>query len=244
MKHLIKVSSLSLLFLASIGAANNVDFNVSLGAAFSKLSNNSTVTPTSGLTKTYTADESTQVAPFFGIGGEYTFNHLSKKPLAVSLGLSAYYVDLGKISGTEVPGSNMGLTDTLNYSMKANSLAFLLEPRFIYTSYRVQPYLLLGAGYALNTLNNFKETTPAGSHAVPSNPYGSHTQGEFAYELGAGLQYPFTIKHQHCLLRLDYHYLNVGDAALGAANGQTTNERLRSNNVSTNIISLGLSYLF
>jgi hypothetical protein len=38
--------------------------------------------------------------------------------------------------------------------------------------------------------------------------------------------------------------LNLGNAELGAASGQSTSERLVSKNISTNIIDLGLSYQF
>lgn len=245
MKSLIKrcigITSLSCVSVAMAGPAS---INLYMGAAFSRLSSRSTVAPVTGLSKTYTPNQGTQTAPFAGLGVEYAFNHLGAKPFTLSLGLSAYYINLGKVSGTEIPGSNIGLTDPLNYSMKAKSIAALFEPRLIYTACTLQPYLLTGAGYASNTLNSFQESTPAGSHALPGNPYSDHTQGSFAYEFGAGIQYPLTKKNAHLLFRFEYRYLNLGDAELGTASDQTTNDRLEVKNTSANIVDIGLSYLF
>lgn len=241
MKNLIKLGAIAGVAFTGAIMANTLNLSLDAGVAFSQLSNNAAVTPVDGLTKTYTATENRQSAPFAGIGAEYVLDHLTAMPFTLGLGLSAYYIDLGNISGTETPGSTMGLTDALNYSMKASSAAILFEPRFTYTAYHLQPYVLTGIGCAWNTLSHFTETTPAGSHATPSNPYGSHTEGSFAYELGAGAQYPLMT---NLLFRLEYRYLNVGNAALGAASGQTTSERLSSKNISSNVIDVGLSYEF
>ncbi len=224
--------------------AKSLNININTGLALSKLSNSSYVTPVDGLTNTYNAQEGTQIGHFVGIGAEYALGPFTSQPFTLSLGLSVNYIDLGKISGIETPGSNLGLTDTLNYSMQANSIALMFEPRLIYTAYHVQPYFLTGAGSAFNTLNNFEEATPIGSYAVPGSPYSHHTTSGFAYDFGAGLQYPFRAKYANLLFRFEYRYLNLSTVKLGSALGQTTNHHLESNDISINIINVGLSYLF
>lgn len=222
--------------------ANTIHVNLDIGLALSHVSNNAIVSPALGLAKSYTATQGTQSGLFAGGGAEYVFDHPTSLPFSLGLGASAYYVDLGHISGTQTPGSNLGLTDTLNYSMQAhNHTVLLVEPRFAYTAYPLHPYFLAGAGCAWNTLNHFTESTPPGSNAAPSTPYDNHTENSFAYALGAGVQYPLT---KAVLLRLEYRYLNLGHSELGAASGQTTSDRLSSNNLTTNIIDLGLSYQF
>ena len=141
MKHWIKLVAFSSLAFTNMVMANTLNVNLNAGVAFSQLSNNATVTPVNGLTNAYTADEEMQSAPFMEIGSEYVFDHLTSAPFSLGLGLSAYYVDLGYLSGTETPGSNLGLTDTLNYSMQGRSAGILFEPRFTYTAYHLQPYI-------------------------------------------------------------------------------------------------------
>lgn len=232
------------LVFTSMVVANPLSFNVNIGASTSKLSNSNTVTPVTGLSKTYTANESTQTKLLIGMGAEYKFQHLSTLPFILSVSLSVYSIDLGVISGEEIPGSNLGLTDKLNYSLTANSTALMLEPRLIYAKDHFQPYLLMGAGYAWNTLDGFQETVPAGSSAAPSNPYGKYTKGNLAYEFGVGIQSFLLAKAPDLLFRLEYRYLNLGDAELGAASGQTTDDRFTSNNIATQIFALGISYQF
>ncbi len=179
------------------------------------------------------------------MGPEYIFDHLSAIPFTLGLSLSVYYANVGAISGTEIPGSNLGLTDKLNYSLQADSKGILFGPRLMYTAYRFQPYVLADVGYAWNTLRSFSESTPVGSSAAPSNPYNDHTESGFVYGFGAGIQYPLAVKQKSTLLfRFEYQYLNLGNGELGAAANQTTDERFASKNTYTNIVDVGLSYQF
>ncbi len=225
--------------------ANTVNLNLNFGAVLSQLSNSTSLTTAEGLEKSYTANEGTQSGPFVGIGAEYVLDHLTSMPFALGLGVSAYYIDLGNISGTENPWVTPGLTDTLDYSMQASSVALMFEPRLTYTAYHLQPYILGGIGCAWNSLSNFTETTPPGGGAAASNPYGNNTESSFAYEVGAGVQYPLVANQSSgFILRFEYRYLNLGRSELGGSSGQTTNQRLTSNNISTNVVDFGLSYQF
>lgn len=246
LKKLITLSLLgSLAFTNIVVAETPINLNFDLGMTISQLSKNTTVTPTNGLTKSYTADTSPQYAPFIGVGAEYVFDSFTAMPIAMGLGLSAYYVGLGKLSGTEVPGSNLGLTDTLNYSMDASSAVIMFEPRLIYTAHPLQPYVIAGAGYAWNTLSNFAESTPSDGNAAASNPYGSHTEHHVSYELGLGAQYALrTPETSNLTFHVEYRFIYLGDAQLGAADGQSTSERLSSRTLSTHIIDCGLGYKF
>ncbi len=223
-----------------------IGVNFEAGAAFSQLSNSQYLSPITGLENSYSANEAVQIEPFVGLGAEYDFAHLVPMPFSFGLGLSAYYIDLGTISGTETPGINQRLTAPLDYSMSNQSLALMVEPKIIYTAYRLQPYVFGGIGCAWNTLGDYTETVPSGSTAVPAdNLYGSHTEANFAYEAGAGVQYALwrSRADQHLFLRAEYRYFNLGQSQLNAAVGQGTNDRM-SVNSATNIIDLGLDYQF
>lgn len=245
MKTLLKLCVISSFAYSALCLASSVNLNLNLGVAFSQLSNTSTVTPIQGLTNTYNTNKKTRTAGFLGAGVEYVFDHLASRPFDLGLGVSGFFTDLGDLSGTETPGSNLGLTDTLNYTMKARSSALLAQSRLIYTQHALQPYLLAGAGYSRNTLSNFTESTVSGSNAAPSNPYTNHTEGSFAYELGAGIQYILMAKaHSDILLGIEYRYLNLGKAELGPTSSQTNNDRLTSKNISTQLVGLNLTYQF
>lgn len=245
LKKVIKLNLLGSLFFSHMLMANSWDVNVHMGSAHSKLSNSPTVTPVYGLTKSYTVDRRLQSTFFIGVGAEYVFDHLTKKTFELGLGVSAFYINLGDISGTEIPGTNIGLTDPLNYTMKANSKVIMFKPRLIYTANPVKPYVFVGLGYAQNTLNSFSESAPAGSFSLPSSLYANNTNNNLAYELGIGVQYAFLITKKNKLsFNVEYRYLNLGNAKLGTSAGQTTSDSLAINSISTNIFNIGLSYQF
>lgn len=168
-------------------------------------------------------------------------------PFGFGLGPSLHYLNLGKISGTQIPAANiLPDGDPLDYSMKGQSGVLLLEPQIMFTAYRLQPYVFGGIGCAWNTLSNYTETTPPGSGAAPAdNLYGAHTEASFASELGAGLQYLVWrgAEQESVGLRAEYRYFNLGQARLGAANGQIGSSRMKAN-LSANVVDIGIAYHF
>ncbi len=241
LKKILQLTSTLGLIMANTLIANTTQINTFTGLTLTNLSNTGTVTPASGLTNTYIASQSLKPDAFLGFGAEYIFTQVASKPLSIALGLSGYFLGLSDITGTETPGSNLGLTAPLNYSLTASSMAVMLEPKLIYTKDAIQPYFMTGIGADWNSLRNFSESTPPGSLAAPSNPYANATNNNFAYEFAVGLQY-HTQHNKKLSLRVEYRYFNLGTAELGAATGQTTNQRLSSHNMSTNILDIGLGY--
>ena len=246
LKKAIKALVMGLMCFAGNVFANSTNLNFILGSSFSQLSNKQYISPTSGLINSYNSKESVQFRPFYGFGVEYDFDHITTQPITFGLGLSFYYVDLGNISGIETPGVNIlpPPPDTLTYKMQAKSSTILLEPKLIYTAFHLQPYIFGGVGYGWNSLSNFSEGTVPGSSATPStSPYPNHTQTEFTYEAGLGLQYIF----QECknnrtiIFHIEYRYLNLGQSRLGTSAAQTTNDHITVNN-STNVIDFGITY--
>ena len=140
----------------------------------------------------------------------------------------------------------IGLTDPLNYSMNNNSLALMIEPKMVYTQYRIQPYIFGGIGCAWNTLSDYTETQGAYGNAAPNTtPYANNTQAEFAYEAGLGVQYALWkgAGESSVLLRAEYRYMNLGQSELSSQPGQTTPDRIAVNSA-TNIVDIGMTYQF
>ncbi|MDR3476422.1 MAG: hypothetical protein P4M14_00140 [Gammaproteobacteria bacterium] len=228
--------------------ANKVDFNLSGGAAFANLSNNSSVQINDVVNNYYQSHSHHTVAPFYGLGLGHTFENIDHRPLNLSLGVSAYYTDLGSVRGTELPFVNGGNFDTLNYHFNVQSTSLLLEPRLIYTYYAWQPYLLAGVGSAWNRLANYSEapSDPASS-ASPAPFYKSHVRSAFAYEVGIGIQHAIFHDEKNkidYLLSLDYRYMNFGKGRLTNFSGMTSNGHLGVSNINMQALVFSLKTSF
>ena len=248
LKKGIETALISLLCFCGNALADSMNLNLVLGSSLTKLSNNKYISPAPGLINLYSTNEHRQLRPFYGLGGEYWFDYSQAQSISYGLGLSLYNVNLGYIRGVETPGINIlpPPQDTLNYKIQAKSSVVLLEPKLIYKTTRLQPYILGGLGASRNTLRNFKERTVAGSFATPSSsPYTNHSHTNFAYEAGVGLQYVYDEyeNNQALVFRIEYRYFNLGKSRLGPGLAQTTNERINVNTTS-NSVNLGITYRF
>lgn len=226
--------------------ANSTNVSLMIGSAFSRLSNERYMSPVTGLINAYASNDVVKKRAFYDVGVEYYFDHITAYPVTFGIGLSCYSTGSSNIAGIETPGINIipAPQDTLTYRMQTKSTGLLIEPTLVYTAFHLQPYVLGGLGYARNTLRNFSEGTVPGSLAAPSaSPYPSHTQTQFAYEGGLGLQYILweNKNNNAFLFHIEYRYLNSGHSRLGTASAQTTNQHISVNNTA-NIIDFGITY--
>ena len=226
--------------------ADTTNFNVILGTTSSRLINKRYISPATGLINSYASNEAVKTRPFYGLGLEYNFDNITAQPITLGVGLGLYDIGRSNINGIETPGVNIILPpqDTLSYQIQIKNITLLLEPKLVYTSFHLQPFVLGGFGYARNTLKHFTEATIPGSAALPAiSPYSNHTQTKFAYEAGLGLQYVFgEYKQNHnIILHLEYRYLNIGQSRLGRNCIQTTNQHITVE-YATNIVDFGITY--
>ena len=215
-----------------VNASSKVDVFLSVGAAFSNLSNDPSVQINNVVTNTYDTNTSTTTKPLYGVGVSHTFDEVFNRPVNFALGLAGYYTGFNKIGGIEHPFSNVGSFDTLNYQFKADTYSLMVEPRLIYSKYRWQPFVLGGIGGAWNRLYGYSETPtdPASSAAPVPQGFSDNTSTSFAYEVGIGLQRQFFNSNRYnikYLASLDYRYMNFGTGQLGSFPSQTSGERLQ-----------------
>jgi hypothetical protein len=149
MKRILFFTYLALLPLVSHAA--KFDILLMGGPALSNLSNSSHVNINQYMVNAYNAQSRDQVQPVIGIGVGHTFI-VANQPLSISAGLSSYYINYEKITGTELPFINDGIYDSLNYQLRLKALNLMLESRFIYTQFKWQPFALVGAGASWNRL--------------------------------------------------------------------------------------------
>ena len=82
------------------------------------------------------------------------------------------------------------------------------------------PFINIGIGSAWNRLNGYKESPVDSTGYVALPPFQSHTNSNFAYQVGLGVGYAFNFDryeadYQHERISLGYRYVNLGDASFG-----------------------------
>ena len=110
----------------------------------------------------------------------------------------------------------------------------MFEPNFTLDQYAWQPYVLMGMGMAFNHFSDYSESP------TDLSPFNSLTQIAFAYELGIGVQYVFTIQSYMPIVALDYRYMNWGNAGMAPFTSQQTNNDLNFGDLKTNSLNLSL----
>ena len=105
-----------------------------------------------------------------------------------------------------------------------------------------------GAGVSVNTLHDYNETPtdPSGGAAPATYPFKNHAIARFAYSLGLGVQRNFLFQHTHpAAIRLEYQYLNTGEAKLGKMKNQdSTGKSLSFKSLKYNVINLFVSFYY
>lgn len=210
--------ALGLSLSVSAAIADGFSWHANLGYATPEFSNsNATSWMNSYMENQYSISNASQSDALLGAGMayEWDFSHM-----ALNLGGSAYYLSTA-VSGVNSPFINVPFLDapTLNYNASGNSYALMLEPKLILTTYSWQPYLLVGAGLAVNSFSGYSESpADAGSGASATKlPFSNKTNCNFAYEVGVGIQHPLSPNAHTPILALDYHYMHWGNASLGNA---------------------------
>ena len=147
-----------------------------------------------------------------GVAYQWDFSHT-----AFDLGFSAYYMG-SSVAGSNAPLVNGGDFDTLNYKATGRSLAFMLEPKWIWTTHEWQPYVLAGLGVAFNHFGDYSETPtdPSGSAVPASQVFTGATTTGLAYEGGVGVQHRLTTMQDSPLIAIDYRFMDWGKANLGS----------------------------
>ncbi len=147
------------------------------------------------------------LSPFVGFGVGYEWDHLIHTwPLAFNLGVTGYYLN-NPISGTVFPA--VPYNNSLSYTASENSLAWMLEPKFIYTGWSWQPYFMGGIGVSANRMSDFSENvTDSDGGSTPSSSFSNKTNTDLAWEVGLGAQHTvYQSDHNGALIfAVEYRY--------------------------------------
>lgn len=159
---------------------------------------------------------------------------------AYSLGLRYNYL-FPMNAGRQVAQYNLPSFTNYNYNWKLSSNVFLASAKLnFFQSAGFLPYVQAGAGIAANRTGTYNETPLPGVTPRISPAFASKTKTEFAYNVGAGLDY---IIRPRFILSAGYEYKNLGRFNSGNGLGDWTLQSLNLGTYQTNGLVLGASYL-
>lgn len=193
-------------FPASIYAAfNNVELSIQGGISQLHLQGDYQISPTQF--ETDALQQTNQMNSFLwavGVGYKFLVGSLVDNIL---LGVNLYHFS------TVAEGNvyQYGLSEFNNYSYRLpiNSTRLMLDGKFFTPEWQqFSLFVVGGLGVAWNKLGYSEAPMP---DIVDINTrLDNHSSTQFAYELGAGLQYSMT---QHLSFSVEYLFANLGDAA-------------------------------
>mgnify|MGYP003639725689 CR=1 FL=1 len=131
------------------------------------------------------------------------------------LGLSVdyQYISPTKFSGDMLVNSlPQAKNFNISYNVQTSDILAIFKVD-IYDWHGLRPFVLEGAGVAINSASSYQESPTAGNSARTSPGFGSNSTTTFAYELGLGLDY---VVSTHWALSATYAYLNNGVAKTSA----------------------------
>lgn len=215
----------------------------SLGMEYPHFNANWRVNNGSGLTPPgnqdiYTFDNNHH--PFINGSTGYYFTQNKAWFPALSLGLTYQYLPSNDIGGHIFQYS---IPSFMNYNFRWDVTAHILLASAklnLFQLHSFMPYLSAAAGPAYIRASSYHETALPDVTPRTSAGFAESTNTQFAYVLGAGLDYQL---NTHYLLSLGYQYLSLGKIRSGSGAGSWYSETLYLGYYRSNEILLSLTYL-
>ncbi len=169
----------------------------------------------------------------------------------LGLGLRAYQRDSLNVNTSlrYLPGINMPSHGevlqlksprfrNLAYTYDIASNLLLVDNIVTWTKHHLQPGLIIGVGRAANTTRNYHERS-LNNHAAPAlDHFSGNTMVQFAFEVGAVLDYSFN----DVIIECAYRYIDAGRGQLGLSPLQNTSDHLSTGSLRYHAISLGVRF--
>lgn len=202
------------------------------------------------ITDVYPANHNTTTTGLFGIrvGDEWAGQGI--RP-AVGIGLGMYgtpstYNFNGQVIETTQDGPS---NELYTYKYKISNIRLMLETQLTWMGWlHFISFVNFGIGSSWNHSSNYHETVAMSDGYLPLPPFKSHTNKNFAYQVGLGLGYAFNIKNakdgfQHERVTIGYRFINLGKVGFGTR-GSLYPYSLNTKQFTANEFSLSLTYLF
>lgn len=174
-----------------------------------------------------------------GLEGGYQLTSFRLPGLSLGVRYSHYFNPT--IDGQVIQYSLPAFTN-YNYQFHLESDVLLATAKMNFLNEKtLTPFIRGGLGVSWNNASQYSEVALPNVTPRISPSFGNHTQSDFAYQLGAGLDW--RVKPQW-LISLGYEYSHLGNFSLGNGSLNWSNESLSSGTLSNNAAVLGLTYLF
>ncbi len=198
----------------------NVEVSAAIGPNWSRATSaNLIVTPyeTDSLLVTHVTSG---LAGKIGVGYHFFAEQLSQRQFLNDLLVEINgYQSVGTIRGN-VWQYQMPQFNNYNFNAPLTSTRLMLDLKpSLFTLKSVSLYPILGLGIAWNDVYYNENVTGAGIAARSAEALGSHTNNDFAYDLGVGLRLPVSARLS---ATLEYVYTSLGNVSpAGSPNGAT-----------------------
>jgi opacity protein-like surface antigen len=159
---------------------------------------------------------------------------------AFSLGTQYQYFFNSHIDGQVIQFSLPQFTN-YNYTWKTTSNLVIANGKLNFIElHRVSTYINGGIGVAIKNSRGYSETALEGVTPRISPNFNAGSNSDFAYILGAGVDYRL---NPVLIISLGYQYSNLGELSAGAGTGAWSSQSLNLGNTQSNAVLLGLTYL-
>jgi opacity protein-like surface antigen len=194
-------------------------------------------------TDIYTADNSSNQTSL-GLTAGYRWQNESLWLPQYALGLRYKYLLANDMSGQIIQYSLPEFTN-YNYTLKTSSNVFLVAAKAdLYKYKQLMPYLSLGLGLAFNDAS-YSEKALAGITPRVSPNFASQTSSQFAYTLGAGLDFKFT---EQLLFSIGYEFQDMGSLSTGPGTSdgclKWSDQTLSQSNYQAHALLLSMTHVF
>lgn len=176
-----------------------------------------------------------------GISAGYRWQRNEQTLPSYSLALRYQHLFTQPIKGT-IDQYSLPQFNNYSYSWGIEADVISLYSKIDLMNYKnLMPYVDVGLGVSFNQSTTYQETAFVNVTPRISPAFVSHTRAQFAYNVGAGLDYQI---RPQVIVSLGYEYQSFGRVSSGS--GQTTwsGTYLNLGNSATNTLLFGATYLF
>ena len=219
--------------------------NTEIGGQQPQWGSSATVNNGSGLTPPYNQDVYTanqsNMSVLLGLqaGRRWSFSHPCFSDF--SLGAQYQYFFASNLSGQVIQFSLPQFTN-YNDTWQMSSNLILANGKINFIDYNhCSPYFNAGIGAVINTNGHYSEEAYTGVTPRSSPDYANGSTAQFAYILGAGIDYQFSPEF---MVNVGYQYSNLGTASSGSGAGSWSSQHLNFGRYQSNAFLFGLTYLF
>lgn len=211
--------------------------SVSIGPVWQEHYHNQTFFLQPDIEKTYTSTNSNSplASGEVFLGLQHALNPL----FAAQIGIAGVWTSAAQVRG-EIWDDASPQFNNLAYSYKLQHSHVAVKGKLLADVHpMITPYVNASVGIGFNKAYSFNNH-PLIFEAVANPNFRSHTETDFTYNLGAGLQHAFS---QNWIAGIGYEFADWGNNRLDAAPEQTIGTGIAHDHLYTNGLMLSLTYL-